>query len=259
MTSPFIELFLVISGLIAGLIDSVAGGGGLITLPSISLVTGPGVEAIATNKIVGFTAAFVSFFVYMKNGLQSTRGGWTYALWIGTGAFAGSRFAHLIPPTAFVWILMVTCPMILALIWRRDFLLKLAPHAAGASADDVAMMPSFIISGLVCGLYDGIWGPGGGTLMLLSLLLLVKLPLLPALLISKLANTTSAGVALISFIQLDHVQWPSGLLMAAAAGLGSYLGAEFVSRQAARVFRPVLTVVMLLLLVRVFATFGPHV
>jgi uncharacterized protein len=248
------EIFLIIAGFITGLIDSVAGGGGLIALPSISLVTGPGVEAIATNKIVGCVAALTSFFVYLKNGFQSTRGGWTYALWVGSGAFIGSRLASLVPPHLFVWLLMITCPLVLMIIWQRDFwvkIAKIAPHNSTLLVDDVAMRPAFIFSGFLCGLYDGIWGPGGGTFMLLSLILLVKLPLLPALLISKLANTTSAGVALISFSQMNFVQWSVGLLMAAAAGFGSYVGAEFVSRQAVRVFRPVLTVVVVLLLIRV--------
>jgi uncharacterized protein len=249
------ELFLVLAGFVAGLIDSVAGGGGLITLPSIMLVIGPGVGAIGTNKIVGLTAAFVSFFVYLKNGLKSTPGGWTYALWIGTGAFLGSRLAALIPAHFFLILLLVTCPLILIVIWRRDFWLKIAPATGEVHIDEVAMKPTFILSGLLCGLYDGIWGPGGGTFMLLSLLLFVRLPLLPSLLISKLANATSAGVALISFSQMNQVRWSEGLLMALAAGIGSYLGAEFVSRQASRIFRPVLTIVVILLLIRVVWTF----
>lgn len=250
------EIFLLCTGLVAGLIDSVAGGGGLITLPSISLITGPGIAAIGTNKIVGFTAALVSFSVYLKNGMRGLKGGWTYALWIGLGALIGSRLAYLIPPKAFVWILLVTCPLILTLVWRRDFLLKIGAEIKHESIDSVAAKPIFILTGFLCGLYDGIWGPGGGTFMFLSLLLFVKLPLAPALLISKLANTTSAGVALASFAQLDRVQWPTGLLMASAAGFGSFIGAEFVSRQAARILRPVLTTVVVLLLIRVMAEFG---
>ena len=257
MTGTLAEIFLVFVGLIAGLIDSVAGGGGLITLPSISLVIGPGVDAIATNKCVGFTAAAVSFFVFLKNGFRSTPGGWTYALWVGTGAFTGSRLAHLIPTDWFVWILLATCPIILIFIWRRDFLLKLASHDHHTQVDEVAAKPAFILSGVICGIYDGIWGPGGGTFMLLSLLLLVRLPLMPTLLITKLANTASSGVALISFAQLGNVQWATGVLAASAAGLGAYVGTEFVSRQAARVLRPVLTVVVILLLMRVIVQFGP--
>ncbi|HEX4925371.1 MAG TPA: TSUP family transporter, partial [Bdellovibrionales bacterium] len=161
----------------------------------------------------------------------------------------------LIPPNAFVWLLLITCPLILLVIWQRDFWLKVAPKAEAAAAADVAAAPGFILSGLACGLYDGIWGPGGGTFMLLGLLFIVKLPLLPALVISKLANTASAGVALASFVQLGEVRWSTGLLMAVAAGFGSYVGAEFVSRQAARVFRPVLTIVVGLLLLRVFYVF----
>jgi uncharacterized protein len=220
MSTTQIEIFLLSAGLIAGLIDSVAG-----------------------------------FLIYLKNGMRS-HGAWTYSLWIGLGAFLGSRLAHLIPPKAFVWVLLVTCPTILALIWRRDFLLKLSHERSPQDLINISRTPAFILTGLLCGLYDGIWGPGGGTFMFLSLLLVVKLPLAAAILISKLANTASAGIALVSFLQLGQVQWPTGLLMAAAAGFGSYIGAEFVSRQAARVLRPVLTTVVVLLLIRVVAEFG---
>ncbi len=83
-------LFLIITGLIAGAVDSVAGGGGLITLPALSIVVGAGVVAIGTNKIVGASAAAMALWVYSRRVQLPWSTGFAFAAWIMAGSLGFS-------------------------------------------------------------------------------------------------------------------------------------------------------------------------
>src|SRR4051812_41236315 len=93
--------FLLFAGLIAGFIDAIAGGGGLITLPAISLVVGAGVTAVGTNKIAGAAAALIALLVYARHGHVDWKNSLVFAAMAGLGALVGSRLAPLIPQAAF--------------------------------------------------------------------------------------------------------------------------------------------------------------
>ena len=106
-----------------------------------------------------------------------------------------------------------------------------------------------MIAGIAVGFYDGFFGPGGGTFMLLGLLWGVRLPLLEALLLSKLANTVSAGVSLVSYGIQGYVHPRYGIVMAIGMTVGGFMGAQLASKRAEKVVRPVLALVVVLLLV----------
>jgi len=82
---------LFITGLAAGIIDAIAGGGGLITLPVWSLYLGPGAHAIGTNKIVGTLASLTALIVYLKHGKISWKKGGVFLASIAIGSFIGSE------------------------------------------------------------------------------------------------------------------------------------------------------------------------
>jgi uncharacterized membrane protein YfcA len=113
--------------------------------------------------------------------------------------------------------------------------------------------PAVVLSGLACGFYDGVWGPGSGTFMFLSLLFVAKLPLLPSLAAAKLANSASAITSLVSYAAAGHVHTHQGVVMAVGTIAGGYMGARQASASAARVVRPVLAIVVLLLMVKLLA------
>jgi uncharacterized membrane protein YfcA len=106
-----------------------------------------------------------------------------------------------------------------------------------------------IVAGVLVGFYDGFFGPAGGTFMLLGLLWGVKLPLFEALLLSKLANTLSASVALVSYGIQGYVHVRYGVIMAIGMTAGGYMGAKLASNRAEKVVRPVLALVVVLLLI----------
>ena len=88
--------------------------------------------------------------------------------------------------------------------------------------------------------------------MFLALLYVVGLPLMPAMAVTKLSNSFSAGTALGRFTLSGHVHWVQGGIMATGMALGAFIGARFANEKAAEIVRPVLTLVVILLLLRMW-------
>lgn len=230
-------------GLVAGFIDSIAGGGGLITLPFLTLKLIDPAHAVGTNKIVGALGAFTAFLIYQKNNKINLKDGMVFCLTIAAGSWSGSKLTPFIPPTYFAWGLLIMSPVILWVIFQKDLLIKERVRST-KNLSFAAFSSAFLV-----GMYDGSFGPGGGTFMLLALLLVAKLPLLHALTLSKLANTFSAGTALISFSMGGYVHWKLGLTTGAAMIVGAFFGSRAASKHTLKIVRPILVVVVVLLIV----------
>lgn len=243
------ELLLVAAALLAGFIDAIAGGGGLILLPALSLVVGAGPSAIGTNKPAAVAMAAIALIVYARRGHLDWRLTGTFALMIGVGALVGSRVALIVPVAVFPWLLALSCPILLYVVWQKDLWVPADTMGPGGSPRPFAA--SVILSGLGCGFYDGVFGPGAGTFMFLALLFFARLPLLSALAAAKLANTASASVALASYAASGHVHWRLGAIAAVGALVGGFIGARQASVKAARIVRPALVVVVVLLVLRI--------
>jgi uncharacterized membrane protein YfcA len=241
----------LIASLVAGFIDAIAGGGGLITLPAYTLVLGPGANAIGSNKVGAVLASSVALFVYSRKGHVDWKTGVVFSLWIAMGSAAGSFVSPHIPPELFKAFLVITCPSILWVVWKKDLWVtrELVDHAQ-KSRPTVSRL---LIPGLVVGFYDGVWGPGGGTFMFLALLFVAGLPLLQALGASKLANAASAAASLTGYATQGHVNWKLGLLGAVSISFSAWIGAHFATRNAGKVVRTVLAIVVCLLLIRLLA------
>ena len=236
------ELLLIFSGIVAGSIDSIAGGGGLITLPTLSTLLEPGPHAIGTNKSVGTMGALIAFLVYLKKQPLNLKKGLSFILSVGAGSLLGSLCSPLIPKVYFRYFLIAACPLVLFVLWNKQmFVQEIKDHVK-------KKLSSLIAAGTLVGFYDGFFGPGGGTFMLLGLLWGVRLPLFEALLLSKLANTLSAGVSLISYGVQGFVHVRYGVIMALGMTAGSFMGARLASNRAEKVVRPVLVLVVCLLM-----------
>lgn len=240
------EIVVLIFGFLAGFIDAIAGGGGLITLPVLLWVLKIGPLAIGTNKIVGSCAALAALLVYMRAGHFVLKQSVYFALAVGVGAIGGSLVTPYLPEAAFRWFILIISPLILWILSRKDLWIKDRPAVALKSPRSV------LFWGLLAGFYDGMWGPGGGTFMFLVLFLGARLPLMQAIASSKLANVCSASFSLGSFALRGYVHWPTGLLMASSIVFGALLGARYANREAAKVVRPILAVVTCLLILKVF-------
>jgi len=238
-------ILLIVTSFIAGLIDSIAGGGGLLTVPALSIVMGPGVHAIATNKVAATVASLVAMLVYFKNGHVSFRAYLSFAVVVALGAFVGSRLGPLLTPQTYKNILLLVCPVMLWVVFKRELWIREPRVDLRSTTSGLSLLTAF-----ACGLYDGIAGPGGGTLMFLSLYLLVGLPLPLALGTSKLANLSSASLSFVSYAHQGLIDFRLGGIMAAGIAAGALIGAEIGSRRSAPAARVALAIISALLLFR---------
>lgn len=239
------DYLLPIMGFLTGLIDSVVGGGGLISLPTLSIVLTPGAHAIGTNKIVGAVGAATALFVYARKGHLRLKEGILFCLICVVGSFLGSSTAPYASKEFFKYLLIVMCPVILWIVFNKEryFVQKenyIKPR-----------IYIFLLSAFASGFYDGFFGPGGGTFMFLGLFIGTGLPLIEAIAISKLANTFSATTALVTYAHNGYVHWKVGALMAIGMLVGSFLGARIAINSADKIVRPMLFIIVVLLLIKV--------
>ncbi|MCC7442446.1 MAG: TSUP family transporter [Bdellovibrionales bacterium] len=251
--TPETGLALFFTGGAAGFIDSIAGGGGLITLPALSIALEPGVTAIATNKINGAVAAGVAMAVYFMNRSPGWRKGIPYALAVGAGSILGSLCTPLVPREWLRVFMILALPPLLMMVWNKDRWVKFAQ----SHPPEGRLKKRFWAAATLVGFYDGAFGPGGGTFMLLVPVAIGGFPLALALLVSKMANTASASFSLVSYAAQGHVHWAQGAVMASGMAIGAFGGARLATKHAARMVRPALLVALLLLMVKLISeSFG---
>lgn len=235
---------LTLMGFLTGLIDSVVGGGGLISLPTLSIALSPGAHAIGTNKIVGTVAALIALIVYTRKGHMKWKDGLSFCVVCMIGSFTGSSVAPYLSKEFFRYLMIFMCPIILWIVYNRELFFKerenfIKPHPG-----------VFFLSAILSGFYDGVFGPGGGTFMFLGLFLGTGYPILTAIAISKLCNTLSAATALTTYSFSGYVHWKEGLVMSVGVAFGAYIGATYASKAAAKIIRPMLIFIVVLLMAK---------
>ncbi len=247
---PIPLLLLLVGGAVAGFIDSIAGGAALVTIPILSIVVGAGVQAIAASKVVGVAAALMALIVFYFHGHLDWSRGFAFGLWVGIGALFGSSLAPYLSVVYFKWMLILLCPLLLAVVWEKDRWAKVSEraHLPALPASKVILDPRCIAVGLACGLYDGFFGPAGGTFYFLALVFVVRMQILPAMAVAKLVNVISGLTALGNYASKGLVRWEEGFIMSAGVLLGAFIGARCATKGAAKVVRPVLACVVALLL-----------
>ena len=244
MLDPIVLLALAGVGLLAGFVDAIAGGGGMIALPALLSAGIPPVAALATNKLQGSIGTAMAALTFWRRGYVSLRALLPAVLL----TFAGSLSGALVVKQLDVSVLDIAVPV--ALIGIALYFL-FAPNLS--DVDKVARLPfaRFVpVLGFVIGFYDGIFGPGTGSFFTIGFVLLFGLGLTRASGNTKVLNLVSNLAALAIFIPSGDVVWPVAIAMAAGQVAGGYIGARTGIRFGAKVIRPLVVVVSIALAVR---------
>ena len=235
-------LFLV--GLVAGIVDAVAGGGGLITVPALLNLGLPVPLALGTNKFqssFGSVSATRHFVRVGAVNLRECRLGILMTLFGALlGAFAVQQIdaellRHVVP-----WLL---AGILLYTLLRPAIGTKEHPAKWGTT-------PFYIAFGLGLGFYDGFFGPGTGSFWAISIVLVLGQNFTRATAAAKVMNATSNLAALALFAAAGQVHIAAGLSMAAGQVVGGRLGAGLVVTRGARFIRPVFLIMVTLTLAR---------
>jgi uncharacterized membrane protein YfcA len=238
---------LVVLVFLAGFVDSIAGGGGLISLPAYFAVGLPAHTALATNKFSSFSGTLTSVIRYWRAGKIRVRVG----LLATTGALAGSalgaRLALWASEGVVETVMLVLVPVVLIVFSFKDRLFPAPKHAATVQHEG----PKAVAIGAVVGLYDGFFGPGTGAFLAIGFYTFLRFDLLTASANARLANLASNFGALAVFLVSGQVRFPLAFLTAAAGIAGNLIGSRLAIKKGERIIRPLLIVVLVLLLAEV--------
>lgn len=228
---------------LGGLVDAIAGGGGLITLPAYMLAGVPPHLAIGTNKLSSGLGMATSTIRLYRAGYINLKLAAVPAACAFLGSLIGARIALLVPSSIFQIILVALLPIAALLVMRRKTL-EPAPSASISPKRQTFLLGLFA---LICGAYDGFYGPGAGTFMLLLFAGAAKLAVRDAAGQMKVANFSSGLAAFVMFAMAGQVNWVLGAAAACFGIAGNYIGAGLVVKNGSRIVRPIIGVVLVLL------------
>jgi uncharacterized membrane protein YfcA len=241
MLDPLILVALAGAGLLAGFVDAIAGGGGMIALPALLAAGVPPVAALATNKLQSVIGTAAAATTYWRKGFVSLK---TLAFAIActfAAAFAGAFVVKQVDTS----LLQVAVPVaLIAIALYFLFAPRLTDEDRHARLRFAVFVP---VMGAIIGFYDGIFGPGTGSFLTIGFVALFGLGVTRASGHTKALNLASNLGALALFIPSGDVVWIAAGAMAVGQLIGGYLGALTGIRFGARLIRPLVVIISLIL------------
>lgn len=242
---PATILLLGAAALLAGFIDAIAGGGGMLVMPALLSTGMPPHLVIGTNKLVGTFGTFGASVTFIRKGLFQPALWWAMSFGTFVGALVGAGLIYLL--SAGVLKKLLPLAILLAavyLIWPR----RARPPGAVAPAEAQPVRRGVkLLTGGLIGFYDGFIGPGTGAFWMAAAVELFRLDLVAAAGVARFMNFVSNITALLTFMVLGNIDYTVGLTMGATLMLGALIGAHGAIRYGAPFIRPVFLAVVLLM------------
>lgn len=231
-------LVLALTGLVAGFVDTIAGGGGMITLPAYLMAGLPPHLALGTNKLSGTLSVGSAARIFIKKKIFYPRY-WLPAI-IATffGGAMGSLTVHLLSPTFLRRLLpVIIIGLAIYVVLPKKYHEPVPAHYRPAKVSSGVMAT-------LLGFYDGFIGPGLGSFWVVALMSIYKINMVEATGIAKLMNFLSSCAALIVFMSFGSVRYGLGLVVAAAMMAGAWLGAHSTIRWGVAFVRPLFVIIV---------------
>lgn len=239
-----ISCFLIICPMVflAGFVDSIAGGGGLISLPAYLLAGVPMHNAIATNKLSSATGTAISTVRLCKNKFVDWGLAFPCISMALLGSFAGAHLALTASDKLLKWMLIPILPIVAFYVLKKKNLEE-------NIQTDISRRKQWLLCAacsLAVGCYDGFYGPGTGTFLLILYTGVAKLPGT-----MKLANLSSNIMALAVFLFSGKIVILLGLAASVFSIAGHYVGSGMVMKNGSKIVRPIILVVLALLFIKI--------
>ncbi|HEX8508983.1 MAG TPA: TSUP family transporter [Propionibacteriaceae bacterium] len=247
--SVWVVILLVGAAFVAGWVDAVVGGGGLIQLPALLIglpSSTPPAEILGTNKVSSVWGTATSSITYAVRLRPDWRTVLPLVVAAGTGAALGAQAAKFLPREYFTPIVLVALVAVGIYTWRKPEL-GLVSHRKHEGGPHY--LRTFAI-GLGIGAYDGILGPGTGSFFVIALVAVLGYGFLEASAKAKIANLATNLSAILVFGLDGSVLWKLGLLMGSANLVGGFLGARTAIRHGNGFVRTVFLVVIAALVLK---------
>lgn len=248
MMVPDIKTYIIVCPMVflAGFIDAIGGGGGLISVPAYLLAGVPAHITLGTNKLSSCIGTVFSTARYCKHGDVDYKLAVPGVITSLAGSVIGSQIALRVSGDIFTRIMVFLLPVIAAYVFlKKDLEPKDSDSISRRTQYMVVSVASFLIGG-----YDGFYGPGTGTFMLLAYTAFAKLPVLKAAGNVKLANLASNAAALSVFLLNGKVLIPLGLVASIFSIAGHYTGSGLAIKKGGKIVRVIILCVILVLFIK---------
>ena len=245
-----IRMFLIVCPLVflAAVVDAIGGGGGLISLPAFLFAGLPPHMAAATNKLSSSCGTTVVTARLIKNKLIDFRLALPSVVMAIIGSSIGAKVALLIPDEIFLRIMVVILPICAFFVLNKKLF-------NDEGSDDIQVnVKTYVcamVSALVIGMYDGMYGPGTGTFLIIAFTVFAKISIKKANGQAKVINLTSNITSLIVFLINRQVLIPLGIAAAVCNMAGGYIGAGLAIKNGSKITKPCILLVLSILLVKI--------
>lgn len=240
-----LALVLIALAIVAGFMDTLAGGGGLITIPGLMLTGLPPIAVIATNKLQGCSGtATATLLLFRRRHLYWPDLKWPM-LWAAIGASIGALLVRQVN-TNYLELLVPGVLIFIALYFLLLPLIKTKRQIRISSRHYQTRVIPLI------GMYDGALGPGTGSFFSMAANALQKQPIIEAVKQAKALNFATNAASLTVFALLGEVVWSVGAIMIIGQVLGASLGARTLIKINPKILRPIIVLVCIIMLASYF-------
>ena len=230
---------LVVAAFVAGCVDAIAGGGGMITIPALLMAGIPPLEALGTNKFQSSFGSFGASVHFYRKGHIELKKHLPFVIVVFCASMLGSLCVQ-----SFESDFLRKCIPFLLMIFALYFLFSPKVTQDSQSPALIGAIPlGFVLGGI--GFYDGFFGPGTGSFFMLALIMLGGFSLLQSLAHTKLFNFATNLASVIVFAFGGKILWIVGLCMALGQFVGANLGSALATTYGARIIKPLVVIVSL--------------
>lgn len=230
---------------LAGMIDAIAGGGGLVSLPAYMIAGLPVHHAIATNKMSSSMGTSIATFNYAKAGFVKWKPALCSVLTAFIGSNLGAKLALALSDGVFRIVMLVILPLTAAYVIKGK-----AFEEEREELPEGKMILACVLIAFVIGIYDGFYGPGTGTFLILLLSVFAHLKLGEANGVTKVINLCTNISALVVFLMNGVVLLPLGIIAGGFNILGNYLGSVMFEKGGAKFVKPAMIIVLIIFFVK---------
>ena len=243
------QMFLIICPMLflAGLVDAIGGGGGLISLPAYLLAGLPVHNAIATNKLSSTCGTALTTVRFIRQGLVNWRIAVPTIFCAIGGSSLGANLSMNVPESVMEAVLFVVLPVVAFIVLSPK---TFRDHDQEVKLDRKLWVTA-LVSAFVVGIYDGFYGPGTGTFLIIAFTVFAKLDIRAANAQTKIINLTTNITSLTIFLLNGQAVILLGLAAAACNMAGNYVGASLAMTKGSKITRPVILLVLVLLFLKV--------
>ena len=249
-----IEVFLIVCPLefLAGLVDAIGGGGGLISLPAYMIAGLPPHMAVATNKMGAAFGTALATARFIKAGLVNLKLAVPAVIAAMIGFSIGANIVLIVPAEVMNYVLIVVLPVSAFLVLNKKIF---NDEGSDTIVLDKRTYITAMAAALVVGIYDGFYGPGTGTFLIIAFTVFAKLDIKTANAQAKVINLTTNITALVIFLINGQILLPLGIAAAACNMVGGYIGAGLAMSKGSNLSRNCIIFVLFLLALKVMGVY----